>query len=596
MHLVALVVIQLILVWSLITFVARQDFRRARADSTGQVTTTATIAAGFVAEEIDATKQSLTELPAVLGSISPAALCQMKEETVGSSEQGFVVDALLYKVDGSPLCKGDTDGSNVRSTSWFKAALSAQEPVATGPFLNPVNGQNSVMCVIAVPEVDTVVVYAIRLSSLGLALDKQFATGSMPPAFVVASADRTTEIASSKGGTSRPLRATGFVRKLSPQTNTFADLEGIERIYAEAEVPGVGWRLFAGISTADAFAGPQRAVRERVWFAVLMLLIVFAAAFVIQRRFLRPIRSLVAATKRFKDGDPHAAIDPRGPTELSALGTSFNEMMSVRDAAQTALQRAMVAEQRANSELREVDEMRNSFLMAISHELRTPLTSVVGYSEFLEESGAQMSRDEIQSAVSAIAEQSKRLQRLLVDLLDVERISRGTIEPNIKETNIRDVLMGVVERCSANQRIKVVVNGPVTSYVDSALTERMVENLVVNAIKHTPLDTRIWVKASRSNGVVRLTVEDSGPGVPDDLKTTIFEPFVQGKVPGHSPGTGVGLSLVSQFAKLQGGRAWVEDRRGGGASFKVILPADERPKHKVSLATTGSRRKRSTAA
>jgi signal transduction histidine kinase len=101
----------------------------------------------------------------------------------------------------------------------------------------------------------------------------------------------------------------------------------------------------------------------------------------------------------------------------------------------------------------------------------------------------------------------------------------------------------------------------------------MVENLVFNAIKHTPDDSKIWVKARRSNGHLRLTVEDSGNGVPDDLKLAIFEPFKQGDVPSHSPGTGVGLNLVSQFAKLHGGRAWVEDRRGGGASFQIELPA-----------------------
>jgi signal transduction histidine kinase len=100
----------------------------------------------------------------------------------------------------------------------------------------------------------------------------------------------------------------------------------------------------------------------------------------------------------------------------------------------------------------------------------------------------------------------------------------------------------------------------------------MLENLIVNAIKHTPAGTRIWVGASRRNGEVILKVEDEGEGVPDELKLAIFEPFKQGVVNEGSPGTGVGLSLVAQFAKLHGGRAWVEDRTGGGASFRVALP------------------------
>jgi signal transduction histidine kinase len=200
-----------------------------------------------------------------------------------------------------------------------------------------------------------------------------------------------------------------------------------------------------------------------------------------------------------------------------------------------------------------------------------------------------MSQDEIKQSVGAIASQSKRLQRILLDLLDVERLSRGTIEPNIKQVEVRRLLADVVQRSSASDRIKIQVNGPVTSYIDPALTERMVENLVVNAVKHTPPDTRIWVKASRANDRLRITVEDAGPGVPDDLKMTIFEAFKQANVQEHSPGTGVGLSLVAQFVKLHGGRAWVEDRRGGGASFRIEMPADN------PEVRTSSRRRRALA-
>jgi signal transduction histidine kinase len=81
------------------------------------------------------------------------------------------------------------------------------------------------------------------------------------------------------------------------------------------------------------------------------------------------------------------------------------------------------------------------------------------------------------------------------------------------------------------------------------------------------------VRVAREDGGVLIAVEDEGPGVPDDLKRAIFEPFRQGNgVPNPSPGVGVGLSLVARFAELHGGRAWVEDRPEGGASFRVFLP------------------------
>jgi signal transduction histidine kinase len=113
----------------------------------------------------------------------------------------------------------------------------------------------------------------------------------------------------------------------------------------------------------------------------------------------------------------------------------------------------------------------------------------------------------------------------------------------------------------------------VVAQLDGPKVERIVENLLVNAARHTPPDCGIWVKVSAADGGVLIVVEDQGAGVPEELRETIFEPFRQGPdAPAHSPGVGIGLSLVARFAQLHGGRAWVEDRPGGGASFKVFLP------------------------
>ena len=110
--------------------------------------------------------------------------------------------------------------------------------------------------------------------------------------------------------------------------------------------------------------------------------------------------------------------------------------------------------------------------------------------------------------------------------------------------------------------------------VDPAKLERIVENLVANAARHTPPDRTIWVAVREEAGGVLLAVEDDGPVVPPELRDAIFEPFRQGPTATpHTPGTGIGLSLVARFAELHGGRAWVAERAGGGASFRVWLPA-----------------------
>jgi signal transduction histidine kinase len=108
---------------------------------------------------------------------------------------------------------------------------------------------------------------------------------------------------------------------------------------------------------------------------------------------------------------------------------------------------------------------------------------------------------------------------------------------------------------------------------DAPKLERIIENLIVNAAKHTPAGTTVWVRLRAQDDGVLLLVEDEGPGVPAQLREQIFQPFRQGRnIADHAPGSGIGLALVAQFAGLHGGHAWVQDRPSGGASFRVFLP------------------------
>jgi signal transduction histidine kinase len=113
---------------------------------------------------------------------------------------------------------------------------------------------------------------------------------------------------------------------------------------------------------------------------------------------------------------------------------------------------------------------------------------------------------------------------------------------------------------------------PLLVDVDVVKAERIVVNLVANAVRHTPTGTPISVRAGRHEDGVVITVEDGGPGVPEELRSAIFEPFRQGAATTpHSPGVGIGLALVQRFAELHGGRAWVDGAPGGGAAFHVSL-------------------------
>jgi signal transduction histidine kinase len=576
-HLVALVVVQIILVGGTIFFGAREDFARARLETEARTLHTARLAADFVVEELETSIDGLADTPTVLAGVGIDKLCEIRDsQEEDRSVRWFHTTVHILREDGNGACASDSRKPSVAREPWFTAARASDEPVSSGPQIDPVTHKNAMIYAVYVPDGAITVVYSNELDSVGPALDNQFGAGTASPAFMITTADRTTEIASSGRGTGRSTVGTGFAHRLTRTRNTFAGLDSVERIYAEAAIPDVGWRLFAGTATEDAFAAAREAVRERAMLGVVVALLVLFASFVLSRRFVRPIRAVAKTTRSFGAGELDARVNPSGPFELAELGRAVNEMMDVRAEAEVALQKAFKSEQNAAEELREVDQMRNAFLMAISHELRTPLTSIVGYSTFLDEALKDLEPTEVESSIKAIATQSKRLERLLLDLLDIERLSRGTIEPNLTDTDVRQLVMRMVESTSAHGRIRVDIPKPVPANVDAALVERIVENLVMNAIKHTPPTAKIWARAVRRNGHVLIKVDDSGNGVPDELKESIFQAFEQGDVPEHSPGTGVGLALVAQFAKLHGGRAWVEDRRGGGASFRVELPAKPR--------------------
>lgn len=299
---------------------------------------------------------------------------------------------------------------------------------------------------------------------------------------------------------------------------------------------------------------------------------VLLAGQAIYRRIVRPIRDLATAVDQVTHG--HLSIDALdgAPPELARMAERFTATLQMRSEAEGILVSAYDTERRAADRLRELDEMKDSFLLAISHELRTPLTSVSGYAALLRDEAEILSTDEIVEFADAVAISAHRLERLLLDLLDIERLTRGVIVPRRRHTDMRELVRKVLEHTGSDGGVEVVVAPGTVASVDPSLVERMVENLVVNAAKHTPPGTRARVSVGCEGDEVVLAVDDSGPGIPDDLKTVVFEPFRSADGPEHSPGTGIGLTLVAEFAKLHGGRAWVEDRPGGGSSFRVVLP------------------------
>lgn len=268
----------------------------------------------------------------------------------------------------------------------------------------------------------------------------------------------------------------------------------------------------------------------------------------------------------------------RGPRRIRGLMVDITERKRAEQALRKSERKyseAFKREREATQQLRALDDMKNTFLEAVSHDLRTPLTSILGSALTLEHAGMNMPPEDALDLVHRIAANARKLERLLSDLLDLDRLQRGIISPQRRPTDIGALVHQAVRESDllGDHEVEIDVE-PVVASVDAAKVERIIENLLANAARHTPAGTRLWVRAREHEGGVLFVVEDEGPGVPEDLREAVFEPFRQGPTRNtHSPGVGVGLSLVGRFAELHGGRAWVEERPGGGASFRVFLPA-----------------------
>jgi PAS domain S-box-containing protein len=248
--------------------------------------------------------------------------------------------------------------------------------------------------------------------------------------------------------------------------------------------------------------------------------------------------------------------------------------ISEQKRAEQELAQALEMERMAVDRLREADDMKNTFLTAVSHDLRTPLSAILGSAITLENADELgVSDEDRRQLMRSLAKKAKRLTAMVNDLLDIDRLTRGLVQPRRELMDLGSLLGRTVAESDVVEERTVHVHAePIDAWIDESMIVRIVENLLVNAVKHTPPTATIWVGARREDNGVILRVEDDGPGVPPDERDRLFEPFERGERSAPSPGLGVGLSLVARFAEAHGGRAWVEDREGGGASFRVLLP------------------------
>jgi signal transduction histidine kinase len=264
--------------------------------------------------------------------------------------------------------------------------------------------------------------------------------------------------------------------------------------------------------------------------------------------------------------------------EITAFPADLGLVVQFRDV-QEHLDRERQLEARAEDDrrtaiqLRELDETKNAFLSAVSHELRGPLTVVRGFATQLVELRGELDTDERAQMEDTILAEAQRLDQLLSDLLDVDRLTRGTLRSRQVATDVAQIVGSTASRQSAADRVELELPDELVATVDPSQVERIVANLVGNAGKYAPTGS-ITVRLLPLGDGVRLEVIDQGPGIPEGERERIFEPLYRVDDDHPRPGTGIGLSLVAAFAALHGGeaRALPAER---GAHIQVDLPGTD---------------------
>ncbi|MET8957026.1 sensor histidine kinase KdpD [Streptomyces sp. NPDC004393] len=223
-------------------------------------------------------------------------------------------------------------------------------------------------------------------------------------------------------------------------------------------------------------------------------------------------------------------------------------------------------------ELAEGNRIRTALLAAVSHDLRTPLAGIKASVTSLRSDDVEWSEEDRAELLAAIEEGADRLDHLVGNLLDMSRLQTGTVTPIIRETDLDEVVpmaLGGVPEDSVELDIPETL--PMV-YVDRGLLERAVANVVENAVKYSPPGESVLVSASALADRVEVRVIDRGPGVPDEAKDQIFEPFQRYGDSPRGVGVGLGLAVARGFAEAVGGTLHAEDTPGGGLTMVLTVP------------------------
>ena len=301
----------------------------------------------------------------------------------------------------------------------------------------------------------------------------------------------------------------------------------------------------------------QRAQQNLLLQTLLLLPLTLLVVVVFTYLFGRPIRAIDRAISELGRGTFSRPIAIRGPADLERLAEQLEWL---------------------RGRLLDLAQEKNRFLRHMSHELKTPLANIREGTELLMDGAVGELQSAQREVTGILRENGMKLQRLIENLLSFSAWQAKSVGLEVSEFKLRPLVKSVLENQQltlVGQRVRLDVQvEDLTPTADRGKVRLILDNLLSNAIKFTPRGGTISIHARAEREQLILDVMDSGPGIPPDERNRIFEAFYQGKTPqgGHVKGTGIGLSVVTEFVNAHGGSIEILEAKSGGAHFRVRLP------------------------
>ncbi len=358
------------------------------------------------------------------------------------------------------------------------------------------------------------------------------------------------------------------------------------RMSGLAPIQSIGW--VAGASRpVDEVMAPviQNLVRD---FALLLLVAGVAAvvALVIGRSITVPVGRLRNHALAVGRGELDHPLDVRAPNEMADLAAAFERManeIAIRDdQREQLLQRLQETNRKltvAVNEQNELMERREDLLRALSHDLRTPLTAIHGHAQMLQRLlDKAVSDDRAERSAQAVVAGARQMNAMIEDLVDSARLESGQLALNRVDVDLHAFVLEMKERLAgALETTRIEVSTPEQLpkvWADPARLERILTNLLSNALKYSPSDTKVALRAEEREREVIISIIDQGAGIaPDDL-AHLFERYYRATGTRKTEGLGLGLYITKMLVEAHGGSLWAESTVGEGTTFHFTLPVE----------------------